>query len=104
MAYVVRITPRARRDLANLFKEIHAGESETAWTWYQGLKDAALTLERLPGRSAATPENARLRHLLYGRKPHSYRIIYRVLEKEKQVNVLHIRHGARQRFKSPGIE
>jgi mRNA-degrading endonuclease RelE of RelBE toxin-antitoxin system len=34
--------------------------------------------------------------LLYGRKPHVYRVIYRVLEKQKRVDVLHIRHGARQ--------
>jgi len=43
-----------------------------------------------------TPEKAQLRHLLYGHKPHVYRVISRVLEREKQVVVLHIRHGARQ--------
>jgi Arc/MetJ-type ribon-helix-helix transcriptional regulator len=32
------------------------------------------------------PDNAtdKLRHLLYGHKPHVYRVIYRVLEKKKQ--------------------
>jgi len=29
----------------------------------------------------------------------AYRVIYRVVEKQKQVDVLHIRHGARQEFK-----
>ena len=98
MAYLVRITPRARRDLAFLFNEIHAGHSEAAWNWYQGLKEAALTLENLPNRCPATPESPQLRHLLYGRKPHIYRLIYRVLERQKRVNVLHIRHGARRKF------
>jgi len=46
-----------------------------------------------------TPESDKLRHLLYGKKPHIYRAIYRVLEEQKQVDVLHIRHGARRRFK-----
>jgi len=47
------------------------------------------------------PDNARdkLRHLLYGHKPHVYHVIYRVLEKKKQVEVLHIRHGARRKLK-----
>jgi hypothetical protein len=41
--------------------------------------------------------------LLYGDKPQIYRAIYRVLEKQKQVEVLHIRHGARRRFKGAAI-
>ena len=98
MAYAVRITPRARRDFDLLFKDIHGGDSELALKWYKGLKDAALTLEKLPNRCPATPENPGLRHLLYGRKPHVYRVIYRVLENDKRVNLLHIRHGARRKF------
>ena len=47
-----------------------------------------------------TPEDRHLRHLLYGSKPHIYRVIYRILEKQKQVDVLHIRHAARQEFKT----
>jgi toxin ParE1/3/4 len=44
-----------------------------------------------------------LRHLLYGRKPYVYRVIYRVVERQKQVEVLHIRHGARQKLKSSDL-
>jgi toxin ParE1/3/4 len=47
-----------------------------------------------------TPENAQLRHLLYGNKPHVYRVIFRVIEKQKRVDVLHIRHGARDKLKA----
>jgi plasmid stabilization system protein ParE len=104
MAYLVRITPRARRDLAVLFKDIGAGDSETALKWYEGLREAALTLEELANRCPATPEDAQLKHLLYGRKPHVYRLIYRVLERQKRVNVLHIRHGARRRFTASDLK
>ena len=45
-----------------------------------------------------TPETRQLRQLLYGNKPYVYRVIYRVLEKPRQVDVLHIRHAARQEF------
>jgi mRNA-degrading endonuclease RelE of RelBE toxin-antitoxin system len=36
-------------------------------------------------------------------KWHQYRVIYRVLEQRKQVDVLHIRHGARRRFRASEI-
>lgn len=98
MAYLVKITLRAKRDLAILFDDIHAADSEAALNWYEGLKEAALTLEKLPNRCPLTRENPKLRHLLYGRKPHVYRVIYRVFENEKRAHVLHIRHGARRLF------
>jgi plasmid stabilization system protein ParE len=98
MAYLVNITSRAERDFASLYEEIDAGDSEAALNWYRGLKKAVLGLEKLPNRCPSTVENPLVRHLLYGRKPNVYRVIYRVMEKEKQVVVLHIRHGARQSF------
>jgi prevent-host-death family protein len=70
--------------------------SDAALKWYRGFKQAILSLEEQPNRCPVTPENDKLRHLLYGNKPHIYRAIYRVLEKQKQVEVLHIRHGARR--------
>jgi toxin ParE1/3/4 len=99
MAYVVNVTARAERDLALILVAINAERSEAALKWYRGLKEAILSLEEQPNLCPETPENAKLRHLLYGHKPHVYRVIYRVTEKSRQVDVLHIRHGARQRFK-----
>ena len=99
MAYVVNIASRAQRDLARLYRQIDAGNSDAALKWYRGLKESILSLEEQPNRCPVTPENDKLRHLLHGNKPHLYRAIYRVLEKQKQVEVLHIRHGARRRFK-----
>jgi toxin ParE1/3/4 len=103
MAYLVEITPRAERDLDYLFVAIRAEDSETALRWHSGLKEAILTLEQLPNRCPVTPEKANLRHLLYGHKPHIYRVIYRVLHGERRVEVLHIRHGARRRFKTSDL-
>ncbi len=67
-----------------------------------------LNLEELPNRCPITPENSKLRHLLFGNKPHIdrtiyRRAIYRVGEKDKRVEVLHIRHGARDAFKGSDI-
>ena len=101
MAYLVNITSRAERDLAHLYDSFHARNSEAAFNWYWGLKEAILSLREQPNRCPVAPENDKLRHLLYGHKPHIYRVIYRVLERQQRVEVLHIRHGARRRFTMP---
>jgi plasmid stabilization system protein ParE len=33
-----------------------------------------------------------------------YRVIYLVIERQKEVDILHIRHGARQEFKTADLE
>ncbi len=104
MTYLVNVTVRAERDLALIFDVINAEHSEAAVKWYGGLKEAILSLEEQPNRCPETPETPKLRNLLYGHKPHVYRVIYRVTEKGRQVDVLHIRHGARQRFKRSEVK
>jgi toxin ParE1/3/4 len=103
MAYLVSLTARAERDLTHLYAEIEAEHSDAALKWYRGLKQLILSLEEAPSRCSVTPESGKLRHLLYGKKPHTYRVIYRVLEEQNQVDVLHIRHGARRRFKQADV-
>lgn len=103
MAYLVNLTDRAERDLAHLYEEVNAEHSDAALKWYLGFKESILSLEEQPNRCPVTPENGKFRHLLYGNKPHIYRAIYRVLEKQKQVEVLHIRHGARRRLKGSDV-
>ena len=103
MAYRVRITPRAQRDLLDLYHRIGARSSDAALIWYRGLKHAIRSLRDNPNRCPVTPENERFRHLLYGAKPHVYRVIYQVTEKQKEVDVLHLRHGARQEFKTDDL-
>ena len=99
MAYVVKITPHAESDLALLYRQINAEYSPAAMEWYLGIKEAILGLEQRPNRCPLTRKKDKLRHLLYGHKPHIYRVIDCVLEKRKQVEVLHIRHGARKKLK-----
>ena len=98
MAYRVKLTPRAQRDLAEIYDRIGANSSEAAKLWYLRPRDTIRTLGTSPFRCPVTPETRQLRQLLYGNKPYVYRVIYRVLEKPRQVDVLHIRHAARQEF------
>lgn len=96
MEYRVDIAPRAQRDLRRLYKTINAANSTLTQLWFSGLERAILSLEELPTRCPAIPENPDLRHLLYGRRPDVYRIIYAADHHSRVVTVLHIRHGAQE--------
>jgi toxin ParE1/3/4 len=98
MAYRVDITERAERDLERLYFIIEADSSEQARVWFNGLESTVLNLDEHPARGALIPEGGGLRHLLYGRKGHRYRVIYAIDEASSTVTVLHIRHGARDAF------
>lgn len=104
MAYLVKITTRAERDLTHLYESIDAEHSDAALEWYGDLKAAILTLREKPKRCSKVREKGDLRHLLHGHQPHIYRVIYRILEKQKCVEVLHIRHGARQEPKPSDLK
>ena len=104
MAYLVNLSARAQRDLAQIYRRINADDSDAALKRYRGLKRAILTLEEQPNRCPVTPENDKFRHLLYGSKPHIYRAMYRIVEKQKLVDVLHIRHGARSGFERTDVK
>jgi toxin ParE1/3/4 len=98
IAYAVELTLRATRDLDYLYTRINAAESIVAARWYNRLEQAVYSLERLPHRCPVAPESKQtkrsLRHLLYGRKPNVYRIVYEIDELRKTVHLLTIRHGA----------
>ena len=103
MAYLVSIAVRAQRDLISLYEDINAKEAAAALRCYQGLKLAILSLKEHPNRCPATPESKQIRQLLHGHKPHVYRVIYRVLEKKKRVDILHIRYGAQRKVKMRNV-
>lgn len=96
MAYHVEIMPRASQDLRDIYRRIHADDSPQALAWFNGLEAMVYSLDKHPRRGVVTPESDKLRHLLYGTKPHVYRIIYAIDDRKRKVSVLHIRHGARE--------
>ena len=74
----------------------HAGE--TGIRWFLALEDAIASLAAFPERCPLAPETGRfpfaVRQLLYGRKPHAYRILFTI--EGDVVKILHIRHGRRR--------
>ena len=103
MTYLVEFAARAVRDLEILYVEKNAAESHAAARWYNGLEQGVYALASYPHRSPIAPEARRakrkLRNLLYGKKPHVYRVIYEVDEGRQAVWVLTICHGARRKLK-----
>jgi len=96
MSYRVEITSRALRDLAGICKRIDAETTARAARWFDGMEKAINRLEEHPPRALVTPEHRKLRHFLYGKKPHVYGIIYAIEEDTSTVYVLHIH------IRSPG--
>jgi len=66
--------------------------------WFFGLDDALGSLAQFPERCPIAPEHLRfpfeVRQLLYGAKPHVYRILFTI--DANIIHVLHIRHGKRK--------
>jgi plasmid stabilization system protein ParE len=68
------------------------------------MERAMETLCESPGRCPVAPESRPgrvIRQLLFGRKPHIYRILFRVSAKGSAVFVIHVRHGARLAATAP---
>jgi toxin ParE1/3/4 len=107
MTYRVEFAARAVRDLEILYVEKNAAESDAAARWYNGLEQAVYALASHPYRCPVAPEAQRakrkLRHLLYGKKPHVYRVIYEIDKLRQTVWVLTIRHGAPRKLKTSDL-
>jgi toxin ParE1/3/4 len=101
MAFRVEITEEAERDANKILEWLiseHAGKA--GLRWFEGLERAIESLAHMPLRCPLAPENAEfpfeVRHLLYGRKPHVYRVVF-TLDGET-VYILRIWHGHRKRI------
>jgi toxin ParE1/3/4 len=83
MAFRVEITAKAERDAETILEWLlaqHAGQAGIEW--FLALDDAFASLAEFPQRCPIAPENTRfpfeVRQLLYGRKPHVYRILFTI--------------------------
>jgi plasmid stabilization system protein ParE len=99
MAFRVEISAQAESDAEAILEWLTSQHSgETGIRWFLALENAIASLAAFPERCSRAPESARfpfeVRQLLYGRKPHVYRILFTI--EGQTVNVLHIRHGRRK--------
>jgi plasmid stabilization system protein ParE len=95
MAYRVRFTRRARRDYLQLYNSINAAESVPAQQWLRRMDETIALLAVTPRMGAATYEDRTVRQVIYGNKPHFYRILYDIDDADQRVDILSIWHGKR---------
>lgn len=99
MDFRVDLSKQAQGDIAAIYDWLLAEQAGDAGArWFVALRSAITSLGRLPSRCPLAPENqdspGELRQLLYGRRPHVYRILFTI--EDDAVHVLHIRHGRRR--------
>jgi|SRR5579863_2633302 plasmid stabilization system protein ParE len=99
MAFRVETSAQAESDADAILEWLlsqHAGQAGIRWVL--ALEEAIASLAIFPERCSLAPESVRfrfeVRQLLYGRKPHAYRILFTI--DGETVNILHIRHGRRK--------
>jgi len=99
MAFRVEYSSQGEADLDSILEWLisrHAGEA--GLRWFEGLEKAVASLSEMSQRCPLAPENRsfpfEVRHLLYGRRPHVYRVIFRVID--DVVYILHVWHGRRE--------
>lgn len=95
MAWHVELTARVLRELDILYGAINASDSAGAARWFARLEDTIALLATSPRMGKPTREDASVREIIYGNKPHFYRVLYELDHSSKRVYVLSIRHGRR---------
>ena len=100
MDFRVDLSEQAQRDIAAIHHWLHLEQAGDAGErWFLELRAAIASLATLPSRCPTAPESrespVKVRQLLYGRRPHIYRILFAIDGEVAQV--LHIRHGRRRR-------
>lgn len=96
--YVVKLYPRAYRDLDEIYRYIaeHLLEPEIALNMIDKLEEAIFSLESFPERGTIRQigiyANQEYRQLFVKK----YVIIYRVLKEEKEVHIITVRYASSQ--------
>lgn len=104
--YEVRLTEVAEMEVAAAYETRRQFAPTGADRWYAGLGRALDSLAQFPKRLPLAPESdvfgGGVRQLVYGKTPTAYRILFLIVEPDDEhfglVRVLHVRHGAQQRF------
>ena len=97
--YSLIITPRAADDLVRIQDFISKNSVQNADAMTNRILDSLEPLREFPHRSVVDLEHPRLVYPVRTIVVRPYIIYFRVLEDQKVVRVLHVRHGARRRPK-----
>jgi plasmid stabilization system protein ParE len=98
VAYQVALADSAKDDANQIYEWVSERAPVRGPEWFEELVDCLYSLEELPYRCPLAREaeaaKREIRCLLFGKRRHTYRILYEIDEPRQTVWVLHIRHGA----------
>lgn len=98
VAYQVVLADAAKADANHIHDWVVERAPIRGPEWFEELVECLYSLEELPYRCPLAREakeaRCEIRCLLFGRRKHTYRILYEVDEVRQTVWILHIRHGA----------
>ncbi len=86
MQFQVIITPSAKADIFETNTWLLENYPDLADKWLWGISEAITSLSKFPERCPVSPESEAfdvvVRQLFYGKKPHTYRICFRLRTKK----------------------
>lgn len=108
MVYKIKFQDIAKSDIHGIY-QYFAGLSEySAKKWHKLVWLEIDSLRTMPYRFAIAPESddlhCELHQLFFGKRTTSYRIVYRIVEEQKEVRILTIRHASRQPLNIEDLE
>ncbi len=95
MDFKVYLSPRARRDLVEIWTYIAKDSPETASSFCGQLSREALSLRTFPDRGHSLRNRKNVRRIPYS----SYLIYFKIDEQNRTVDVLRFRHSARSQHR-----
>jgi plasmid stabilization system protein ParE len=91
--YQVIITPSAKADIFETNAWLLENHPDIAEKWLWETSQKITSLSKFPERCPVSPENeafdVTIRQLIYGKKPHTYRVLFSI--QEEKVYVLRVR-------------
>ena len=93
MQYQIIVTPSAKADIFEINTWFLENYPDAAESWLWGLSQSVTSLSKFPERCPISSESEAfdvvVRQLLYGKKPHTYRILYSI--QGEKVYILRVR-------------
>ncbi len=93
MLFQVIITPSAKANIFEVNTWLLENYPDAAEKWLWGISQAVTSLSKFPERCSVSSESEAfdvvVRQLIYGKKPHIYRILFSI--KDEKVYILRVR-------------
>ena len=96
-AYRIMFGPRAGEDLKAIYEYVAQDSPSKALAVVERILDEFESLIRFPHRSVVENQSPGSKHPVRSLPVWPYVIYFRVLEDDKVVRIVHMRHGARRR-------